>query len=245
MLTAILIDDEKRATTALQKMLNRFCENIQVIAVCNQSVEAASLIKQHDPDVIFLDIDMPQKNGFAVLDAFPQRNFKVIFTTAHNDYAVKAFRYAALDYLLKPISEDDLVAAVARLEKEPQTQQQQIQMLFENLKNLNGSYQKITIATSEGLLFVNVSDIIYCEAQSSYTVFYLKTGNKIMSSKTMKEFEELLLPHSFFRIHHGFLINLNEIKRYVKGEGGTVIMNDNTELPVSKRKKEEFLLRLR
>lgn len=243
---AILIDDEKKATTALLKMLNHYCPAVEVVGMANTIAQAIEMINLNEPDVVFLDIEMPVKNGFALLDVFPQRKFEVIFTTAYNEYAIKAFKYSAIDYLLKPIAEEELIAAVNKVSKKNLKQDQlQFQMLVDNLKNLNNSYSKITIATSEGLLFVNVADIIYCEAQSSYTVFYLKNGNKIMSSKTLKDFEELLLPHSFFRTHHSFLINLNEIKRYTKGEGGTVLMNNGTELPVSKRKKEEFLLQLK
>ncbi|MBI3232875.1 MAG: response regulator transcription factor, partial [Bacteroidetes bacterium] len=159
----------------------------------------------------------------------------------------KAIRYSALDYLLKPLSEEELRQAIQRYKNQMKSamRQQQFNMLFDNIRNISDSYSKITVSTLDGIIFLNVNEIIYCESESSYTTFYMRSGEKIVSSKTMKEFEELLPLNLFFRIHHSYIVNLNEIKRYVKGEGGSVILNNQVELPVSKRKKEEFLKKLK
>ena len=246
MINAIIIDDEKKAVIALEKMLQKYCPDVTVLATANHPETAIELIQMHQPDVIFLDIEMPAQNGFAMLDAIGKRAFSVIFTTAYDQHAVKAFRYAALDYLLKPISEDELVSAVNKLSDNSKKQDPgQLQQLIDNLKNLNNAYSKLAIPTTEGLLFINVTDIIFCQAESSYTTIYLKNKDKIVSSKTLKDYEDLLAQHSFYRVHHSFLINLYEVKRYLKGDGGTVVMNNGAELPVAKRKKDEFLKRLK
>lgn len=247
MIQAIIIDDEIKAINALERIIEKKFTEIQIVATAQSADLAIELIKLHDPDLIFLDIEMPNKTGFEILEAVVSQNFSVIFTTAYNQYAIKAIRYSALDYLLKPISEEELFNAINRYKEKNKsnTQHQQFNMLFDNLKNLSSSYSKITVSTTQGVLFLNVNEIIYCQAESSYTSFHMKNKETIVSSKTLKDFEELLSEYSFFRIHHGFLINIHEIKRYIKGEGGSVLMNNGAELPVSKRKKDDFLKKLK
>jgi two-component system LytT family response regulator len=247
MIQVIIVDDEKKAVSALEKMLSRYFPEINIVATTQQPQEAIELIKRLEPDLVFMDVEMPLMTGFEVLEALGDIHFSTIFTTAYHEYAIKAIRYSALDYLLKPLSEDELRQAIQRYKEKVKStaQQQQFNLLFDNIKNISNSFSKITVSTIDGMLFLYVNEIIYCESESSYTTFYMRSGEKIVSSKTMKEYEELLPPHLFFRIHHSYLVNMHEIKRYIKGEGGTVILNNLVELPVSKRKKEEFLKKLK
>lgn len=246
MIQAIIIDDEKKCISLLEKMLKQNLPDVQIAGTATQPEEGIKLIRQTEPDLVFLDIEMPRKNGFEVLEATRDIPYEIIFTTAYNQYAIKAFRYSALDYLLKPVDTTELINAVQRFKARHKTnsRQQQIDLLFNNLRNLSQPYNKISVATTEGVIFINITDILYCEATGSYTTLFLKNSDKLVTSKALKDFEELLLDHPFFRIHHSYLINLNEIKRYIKGEGGSVLMSNTTELPVSKRKKEEFLKKL-
>lgn len=246
MIQAIIIDDEKKCVALLEKMIKQSLPDINIIATATQPEEGIKLIRQHEPDLVFLDIEMPKKNGFEVLEATKDIPFEIIFTTAYNQYAIKAIRFSALDYLLKPVDHDELVHAVQRCKAKHATnaKQQQLDMLFSNLKNLSQPFHKISVATLEGVIFLNTHDILYCEATGSYTILHLRNGEKLTTSRPLKDFEELLHEHAFFRVHHSYIISINEIKRYIKGEGGSVILSNNTELPVSKRKKEEFLKKL-
>jgi two-component system, LytTR family, response regulator len=246
MINAIIIDDEKKCVSLLEKMIGQSLPDIHILATATQPEEGIKLIRQYEPDLVFLDIEMPKKNGFEVLEATKDIPYEIIFTTAYNQYAIKAIRFSALDYLLKPVDSDELTHAVQRYKSKhiSDTRQQQLEMLFSNLKNLSQPFHKISVTTLEGVIFINTNDILYCEATGSYTILYLRNGEKLTTSRPLKDFEELLHEHSFFRIHHSYLININEMKRYVKGDGGFAIMSNNTELPVSKRKKEEFLKKL-
>ena len=245
MINAIIIDDEKKCNSLLQKTIEKQLIDIKIVATAANVDDGIRLIHHHEPDLIFLDIEMPNKNGFDLLSAFDEINFDVIFTTAYNQYAIKAIKYSALDYLLKPVDADDLKIAITRFkQKQKSSQKSQINLLFDNLKNLNHAYNKISVSTNEGVIFLTIADIIYCEATGSYTQFYLRNNEKLLSSRTLKDFEELLTNHNFFRIHNSFLININEIKRYIKGDGGSVIMSNTNEVLVSRRKKEEFMKKL-
>jgi two-component system LytT family response regulator len=240
---AIIIDDEKKCISLLQKMLATAFPEIQIIATCTQPEEGIKAIRIHEPDLIFLDVEMPNKNGFEVVDATKDIQYNIIFTTAYQQYAIKAIKFAALDYLLKPIDADELKEAMFRFKQKQKTEQRdkQLNVLFDNLKNNKNSFSRLSLSTSEGVIFINVTDILYCEASGGYTFFFMKNGDKLITSKTMKDYEEILPAHLFFRIHHSYLINISEIKRYIKGDGGIAVMSNNTELPVSKRKKEQFL----
>jgi two-component system LytT family response regulator len=246
MIQAVIIDDEKKCVALLQKLLEKSFPDINIVGATTSPEEGIKLIRQHEPDLVFLDIEMPRRNGFEVLEVTKDIPFDVIFTTAYNQYAIKAIRISALDYLLKPVDADDLVHAVQRykLKHGSHARQQQLELLFTNLKRLSQPYHKISVATLDGVIFIGINEILYCEAVGSYTILFLKNGEKLTTSRSLKDFEETLAEHPFFRIHHSYLINVNEIKRYVKGEGGFVILTNNTELPVSKRKKEDFLKKL-
>jgi two-component system LytT family response regulator len=246
MIQTIIIDDEKKCVALLEKMIGQSLPDINIVASSTQAEEGIKLIRQHEPDLVFIDIEMPKKNGFEVLEATKDIPYEIIFTTAYNQYAIKAIRFSALDYLLKPVDTDELVHAVQRYKTKhiSDARQQQLEMLFNNLKNLSQPFHKISVATLEGVIFISINEILYCEATGSYTILYLCNGEKLTTSRSLKDFEELLQEHAFFRIHHSYIININEIKRYIKGEGGSVIMSSNIELPVSKRRKEEFLKKL-
>lgn len=247
MIKAIIIDDEKKCISLLQQLLQQASPDVEIVATACSPEEGIKLIRKHNPNIVFLDIEMPNKNGFEVLDATRDVQYEVIFTTAYQQYAINAIRFAALDYLLKPIDADELAQAVHRYKAKHKNDQQlqQFDLLFNNLKNLTQPYTKLSIATTDGIIFINISDILYIEAAGSYTKFFLKNNDTVLTSKNLKEFEEMLQQQFFFRTHHSYIINTNEIKRYVKGDGGTVIMSNAAELPVSKRRKEEFIAKIK
>jgi two-component system LytT family response regulator len=209
-------------------------------------VQGLNAIQQHKPGLVFLDIEMPDKTGFELLNSLPEINFDIIFTTAYNQYAIKAIRFSALDYLLKPVDLDELKGALARVYRKhlKKEQRENIDMLMNNIRSSQPNFSRITLSTQDGLVILHIDEIIYCEASGTYTFFYLKNKEKIVVSKTLKEYEDLLKDHHFFRAHNSFLINLNEVKKYIKGDGGSVIMSNGDEVFVSKRRKEEFLASL-
>lgn len=242
MITVILIDDEAKGRLALREKLSAYCPQVQVLAEASNGKDALLLIQHHKPQLIFLDIEMPRMNGFEMLNALPEKNFQVIFTTAYDQYAIKAIKYAAFDYLLKPIDIEELKAAVEKIStKETHQTSNQAELLQQNLQHPKKQLNKLAIPTLEGLLFFDINDIIHLEANSNYTFIHFSGKPKITASKTLKEFEEILPEETFFRTHHSHLINLNYIKRYIKGDGGQIELQNGTYVDVSRRKKEEFL----
>lgn len=248
MIKTILIDDESSCTEGLSQLLNSEHPDVYIEGIYNKSKEGLKAILSLKPDLVFLDVEMPFMNGFDVLEALPEINFDVIFTTAYDKYALQAIKFSALDYLLKPVDPEDLQIAMEKISKNNAkvTHNTQIQynQLFNNLKGLQNSYNKITIQSNDGMVFINISDIIRCEADGNYTKIYTANGQLIVSSKTLKEYENMLESVGFSRVHNSDLINLNHVKRYIKGDGGQVIMTDNTTVEVSRRRKEQFLSRL-
>ncbi len=243
MVSAIIIDDEKKCISLLQHLIYNHCPLVNVVGTAENAEQGLLLIKQAKPDLVFLDIEMPDKTGFELLASLAEINFKVIFTTAYNHYAIKAIRFSALDYLLKPIDLDELKNALGRLEgrKNLKDAPLPIDILVNNIKTPGHGFSRITLSTQDGLVVLHVNEILYCEASGSYTFFYLKNGEKLTISKTLKEYDELLGEFQFFRIHNSYLVNLNEVKKYIKGEGGSVIMSNGDEVFVSKRRKDAFL----
>jgi two-component system, LytTR family, response regulator len=242
MISAILIDDESKGRLALREKLSAYCPQIVVLAEATNGQEALMLIQHHQPQLIFLDIEMPRMNGFEMLNELPEKNFHIIFTTAYDQYAIKAIKYAAFDYLLKPIDIEELRTAVAKIDTRVISQtNKQVELLNQNMQQKKKQLSKLAIPTLEGLLFYAISDIIHLEANSNYTNIYLTNKIKITASKTLKEFEELLPDDIFFRTHHSHLINLNYIKRYIKGDGGQIELQNGAFIDISRRKKEEFL----
>lgn len=242
MITAIIIDDEAKGRLALREKLLTYCPQVRILAEAANGVEALTLIQQHRPQLVFLDIEMPKMNGFEMLNELPEKNFHIIFTTAYDQYAIKAIKYAAFDYLLKPIDIEELKTAVVKLEnKESNQTKTQVELLYHHMQQPKKQLSKLAIPTLEGLLFYDISDIVYLEANSNYTNLYFANKTKITASKTLKELEELLPGDFFFRTHHSFLINLSYIKRYIKGDGGQIELQNGAYVDVSRRKKEEFL----
>ena len=242
-LRAILIDDEGSSLQNLQQKLTEFCPDVEILAATRKPEEAILLIRQHRPDVVFLDIEMPRMNGFRMLDELGECDFDIIFTTAYNHYAVDAIRISAFDYLMKPVAIKDLQAAVERLTRHRQVQtRDKLDVLRQSLSPNKSQDDKIAVPTNEGLEFIPIKNILHIESSSNYSrLFFLDDNRSILVTRLLKEFEDLLLPYQFFRVHNSHLINLKYIKRYIRGEGGQVIMQNGDTIDVSRRKKEEFL----
>lgn len=243
-LKTILVEDELRGRNALRALVSRV-PNLLLVGEAGNVDEASSLIHELEPDLVLLDIEMPAKSGFDLLADLPNRTFDVIFTTAFDNYAIRAIKFSAIDYLLKPVDLDELIAAVNKTaEKRQQSDHQpqlQISNLLENLKSINKRNIKLSLPTSDGSLFIPVDEIIRCESDANYTRFFLKNETRpVLVSRTLKDYEELLKDYEFCRVHHSHLINLKFIKKYIKGEGGVIVMADGAEVEVSRRKKDAF-----
>lgn len=241
---AIIIDDEQHCREGLSIMLKKYCEGVEVVAGCSNGPAGIEAIETFHPELVFLDIEMPGMNGFEMLQQCMAINFKIIFTTAYNEYAIQAIRHSALDYLLKPVNKTELVQAVERAKQsmipEPSAGVDKLLSLLSGQKNKG----KIALPTLEGLLMVEVNDIIYCESESAYTKFYLANKKCITVSKVLKDAEALLEGKGFFRAHNSYLINMQYVERYIRGNGGEVIMTDGKNIPVSRTKRQDFLNRL-
>lgn len=241
-LKAILVDDELSSLQNLQQKLTEFCPDVVILATAQKPEEAIVLIAQHKPDVVFLDIEMPRMNGFRMLDEIENINFDIIFTTAYNHYAVDAIRISAFDYLTKPIAISDLQKAVERLAKHRQLQtKDKLGVLKNALGSTRSQDEKIAIPSGEGLEFIVISNILHIESSSNYSKIYLQNGKSVVVTKLLKDFEDMLLPYRFYRIHNSHLINLRYIEKYIKGDGGQVRLINGTLLDVARRKKDEFL----
>jgi two-component system, LytTR family, response regulator len=244
MYKCILIDDEEPSIQTLRIIVENYCNNeLEIVGTAGTIEDAYAQIIEKKPDIIFLDIEMPHGSGFDLLEKFIKPTFEVIFTTGFDQYAITAIKFSALDYLLKPINIEELREAIKKAKErlEGKNTQQNLQFLIQNLKNPRDKANKIPLPILNGFQFITISSIIYCEADEDYTYVYLNDNQKITVSKSIKEFEDLLTEYDFFRIHHSFLINRNFIKKYIKGEGGTVLTEHGVELPVSRRRKTEFL----
>ncbi len=245
---AILIDDEPDGIRTLQNMLKRYCPQVEIAATCSNALAAASLIEATRPDVVFLDIQMPGKTGLELLTELSPKDFEVIFVTAYNEYMLQALQYSAADYLLKPVDEDRLIEAVQRvqLRREEGKKEERDRVLLHNLGNTgNPAEMRLCLPTMKGFIILKLEEIIYCEAERSYTVFHLENNKTVTVSKPLLEYDSLLKDTSFLRIHKSFLINLLHVREYQRGEGGIVIMSNMAELEVSRRKKELFLLKVK
>lgn len=239
---AIIVDDERNSCESLKVLLQDFCEDVQVADTCQTIAAAITSIKKHRPDVVFLDINMKGENGFELLEKMKPIEFEIVFATAYSEYAIRAFKFSAIDYLLKPIDIEELRSTIDKVRSTKRVEtKQRYDQLIDNLKSPHNPAFKLALPSLEGLTFVKTSEIVYCKADSNYTTFFLTDGAKIIVSQTLKEYEELLFPYRFFRIHHSYLINLDSIKQYVRGDGGHVVMSNDVRLDVSKRRKDEFL----
>ncbi len=243
MIRAIILDDEKHCCDSLQWLLANYCPEIEVSGVCNDAESGLMMIRQKEPQLLFLDVEMPGKSGFEMLEALPVINFDIIFTTAYDKYAIRAIRFGALDYLVKPVDKDELRLAVDHLLQRSQRDSvKQLSALLTHIRKSNDlSFQKIAFPTQNSYELVPLENIIVCESDSNYTHVRLNTGKKLLVSKTLKEIEEILDMPPFFRVHHSFLVNLQFAVRYLKGEGGSLVLNNDMTIPVSRNKKEELL----
>lgn len=241
----LIIDDESKSRALLKGLCEQYCENLTIGGMAASVSEAIEKINVCPPDLVFLDIQMPVQNGFALLEHFDQDiPFEVIFTTAYDQYAIKAFHYAAIDYLLKPISIDELVSAVNRVKTRIGTQQKPTHLKEFKQQLANKIFDKIALTTAEGFTFVNLSEIIRCEAEGNYTKIYIADGTTHLITKTLKHYEEILSERNFFRTHKSHLINLEYVRRFVKGRQGGIEMVDGSTVEVSFRKKDALLSRL-
>ena len=243
MIKAIVVEDEKMSRETLHRLLEKYCPTVEVVADADGYRKGVEEIRKHNPDVVFLDIQMPDGSGFRLLDELKEISFEVIFTTAFDQFAIKAIKYSALDYLLKPIIPQDLVEAVQRVEKkkEENARKRMLETSPESMRLQEERNPKIVLSTSEMIHVIRVDDILRCESDNYYTYFYFVDGRKLLVSKTLKENEELLSQHNFIRPHKSHLVNIKYIKSYIRQEGGYILMNDGTRIPVSRRKKDKIM----
>lgn len=246
MISAILIDDDINLRNGMKGLLQLYAPQIAIIGEADSVVSGVEAIESLRPQVVFLDIQLNDGTGFDILEKVTSFNgaqkSHIVFITAHEQYAIKAFRFSALDFLLKPVDPDELQKVIQKIksEIEKNDSSSHIDLLLENIRKKVDNFKRIALSTSDGIHLFDVSDIIRCESEDNYTKFFIKNSKPILISKTLKEYEELLTEHGFERIHQSHLINLNYLKSYIKKEGGYVIMADDSQLPISQRKKERL-----
>ncbi len=239
----IIIDDEPHCVGYLHVLLQQHCPGVEVIATASNGQEGLAIIRQFSPDLVFLDVEMPVMNGFRMLEELVDIPFQVVFTTAYDRYALRAFKFSALDYLLKPIDPQELKNAVNRSLKAHPIDSQQLTLLKSHIYQKESTLSnKIAIPNLEGFTFLNLADIITCEAESNYTKFHLTDGKSLLVSRTLGDVEETLEGKGFFRIHKQFLINLDHIVKYVKGDGGYVVMSNNQTVSIARSRRDDFVL---
>lgn len=240
-LKAIIVDDEIHCVETLEWQLKHYCPQVAILATCTRPLDAVNSIKTLEPDVVFLDVEMPKMNGFQLLKTVEEANFGVIFTTAYDQFAVQAFKVSAIDYLVKPIDEDELILAVEKAVKSCKVNQNiSLNFLLEQIES-NKISDQLYIPNLNGLEFIEKNRILRCESDSNYSTIFLTNDEKIVVSKTLKNLEELMPEKRFFRVHHSHIVNLNFVKKYVKGDGGHLGMKDGTIVPVSRGKKQALL----
>lgn len=243
--SVFIVDDEYQSRLVIVKFLIRYFPGLQVVGQAATIEEAVEGINTLQPNIVFMDVQLHEDNGFDVLDQLTHTDIEIIFTTAYPEYAVKAFRYSAIDYLVKPIDGQELEAAtqkaINKLRLQQHTTPEQIQILQQQISEGFRLIDRIAVPTAEGLLFFNTRDIVYCQGQSNYTLLFLTNGQKITSSHTLKTYEEMLTARHFFRAHKSFLINLEHVDMYQRGEGGVAVMSNGHEVEIARRSKSDFL----
>ncbi|MBS1597415.1 MAG: response regulator transcription factor [Bacteroidetes bacterium] len=245
---AILVDDEPDGIRTLKKLLELNCPEVEIAATCSNAISAKQMLEEIQPDLVFLDVRMPGKNGLEMLMELTEQNFEVIFVTAHNEYMLQALQFSAVDYLMKPVDEDRLVEAVERVKRRltHNRPERQTATLLHNINKIGSPMEmRLCLPTLKGFTIVKLEEIVYCEAQRSYTVFRLVNNKTIMISKPLFDYDKLLNDTIFLRVHKSFLINLLHIKEYMRGDGGTVVMSNGMEIEVSRRKKEMFMAKVK
>ena len=244
----ILVDDEPRGLKSLQKLLQVNCPEVEIIAMCSSAEEAEEKILEWQPQLVFLDIAMPGKTGFEMLRELKEINFEIIFVTAHNSFMIQAFHFSAVDYLLKPVDVKLLLEAVRRAAKriEEKSGGQDVRTLLENLQSKgNVQKMKLSIPSLRGYIVVDIKNIMYCEASSNYTIFHFTAGNPIFASKPIHAYEELLKDCNFVRIHKSYVVNMEHVKEYIRGEGGMIILTNGQNIDVSRRKKDLLVTKMK
>jgi len=239
----LIIDNEEQIRAGLNKQLKAFCPSVTEVSEAGGVSEGLKLIADYEPDLVFLDVEMDDGTGIELVKKLKQPTFQLVFITAHDKYAIDAFRLSAIDFLLKPIDAEDLVKAVEKAESQLKNRslEMQFQILQESLSSITVNEKKIVLKDSESIYFVKVSDIVHCKAEGPYTEFYLIPQQKITISKSLKEYEELLEPYGFIRTHHSHLINIKRIVRFDKANGGTLILENKQTVPVSQRKRDQIM----
>lgn len=246
MITAILIDDDANLRSGLKSMLGIYAPEIDIIGEADSVKTGVLILQALQPQVVFMDIQLGDGNGFDILEQLASKNGKstshIVFVTAYEEYAIKAFRFSALDFLLKPIDPEELEKVIGKIKQvvAKKDNYAHIDLLLENIRKKVDNFKRIALSTSDGIHLFEISDIIRCESEDNYTKFYLKNNKPVLISKTLKEYEELLTEHGFERIHQSHLINLAYLKSYIKKDGGYVVMSDNSNLPISQRKKDRL-----
>lgn len=241
-LRAVLIDDELSSLQNLQQKLQEFCPAVKVAAAAHRPEDGILLINQYKPDVVFLDIEMPRMSGFKLLEELHDIDFEIIFITAYNHYAIDAIRISAFDYLVKPVAIKELQTTVDRLLKQSQKKSgEKLEVLRKSLSGTKTQEQKIAIPNVDGIEFLQIKNIIRIESSSNYSKLVLQNGQTILVAKLLKDFEDILLAYRFYRVHNSHLINLDYIKKYIRGDGGQVVMSNGDTIDVSRRKKDDFL----
>ena len=247
-LKAMIVDDEPAARRLMRFLLETHKDHVEIIAEAVNGEEAIQLIDELRPDLVFLDIQMKGETGFDLLKRLPEINFALIFVTAFDQYAIKAFRFNAIDYLLKPVVPEELIEAINKVKQRNSVvsgdSKERVDQLYQDIKNPQKVHDKIAIPTGEGFIIIPVNEIVYCHANSNYTEFYLTDKKCIISSYTLKQYDEMLTSQSFFRAHRSYLINLTHVKVYRRGEGGEIVMSNGHEIELSRTHKDEFMRRL-
>ena len=246
MIRTVLIDDETDSIRVLQKLLETYCPQIEVVGTAEGVETGLEVIQATRPDLLLLDIEMTQGNAFDLLNQLRPLTFQVIFVTAFDNYAIRAFKYSAVDYLLKPVDIDELVSAVRRVAERSQqrTIVDQMQVFLDNMGTYSLAQQKMAVPTVDGLIFINLREVVSLEAKSNYTQINLDNGEVVMATRTIKDYEDILPETLFCRIHNSHIINLQKIEKYHKGRGGYVVLEDGSEIEVAIRRRQEFLRRL-
>lgn len=243
MITAVIIDDEDDGRDAIELAVKKYCPEVTIVGTYATPELGLKGIRQLKPSLVFLDVQMPQMSGFDVLQQLSPITFEVIFVSAYDRYAIKAIKFSALDYLLKPVDVDDLIQAINKVKERLHNNNNffQYQSVLNNVQSKAGKIEKLAVPSVNGIDFFDTADIIYCKADGSYTTLFLKNKQSCVVSKNLKDFENLLTESGFCRVHHSFLINLRHVQKYVKGEGGYVLLTEGHHVDISRRKKDEFI----
>jgi two-component system LytT family response regulator len=246
MINAVIVEDEKKSREVLEALVKTNCPDVNIVGMAESVAQGEEVIRSTKPRLVFLDIEMADGSGFDLLERVPNSGFEVIFTTASDAHALRAIKYSAIDYLLKPIDADELKTAVEKIRSKQldTTNIESLKFLLQNFRKPNEQYSKITLPTGNAYEIINVKDIIRCEADGSYTSFFLENKKKLLVSASLKHYEDILPADDFIRVHHHHLINMNHVVRFLKTDGGYAVMSDGAQIEISRRKKDAFLQRL-